>query len=95
MPGPGRLPASEFSAILKNHFAPIFRILDVDRYYLGLWSGLQLVAEILHKAVKSAEKNAIAVDGGHRRAAILRRPLAGAARGHLDRRLPIPECPLC
>ena len=60
MPGPGRLPASEFSAILKGHFAPVFRILDVDRYYLGLWSGLQFVAESLHKGVRHAEKNAIA-----------------------------------
>jgi len=42
--GPSRLPAMDFSAILKKHWAPFYRNTDVDRVYLGVWSGLQVLS---------------------------------------------------
>ena len=60
MPGPGRLPANEFSAILKKHFAPVFHVADVDRFYLASWGVLRSASEAIAGLIRMAEKQAIA-----------------------------------
>ncbi len=60
IPGPSRLPASEFSVILKKHWAPFYRNTDVDRVYLGVWRGLQAISSTLGRVMAWAEKSAIA-----------------------------------
>lgn len=59
IPGNGRLPASEFSEILKQRFAPIFKFADVDRYYLTAWGYLRAAAQRIDHAVCLAEARAI------------------------------------
>jgi multicomponent Na+:H+ antiporter subunit A len=58
--GPGRLPAGEFSVILKKHWAPFYRNTDVDRFYLSVWRGLQAISAGLGCVVAWAEKHMIA-----------------------------------
>jgi len=58
--GPGRLPAGEFSVILKKHWAPFYRNTDVDRLYLSVWAGLQALSATLGRALAWAEKHIIA-----------------------------------
>jgi multicomponent Na+:H+ antiporter subunit A len=58
--GAGRLPAGDFSVMLKALWAPFYRNTDVDRLYLGVWHGLQAVSAALGRAVAWAEKSAIA-----------------------------------
>ncbi len=51
--GPGPvLPASDFSAILKNAWAPFYRAMDVDRVYLGAWNALQRISRALAGALE-------------------------------------------
>jgi len=57
--GPSRLPASEFSAILKKHWAPFYRNTDVDRIYLGAWRVFQAISSLLGRAMAWAEKSII------------------------------------
>jgi len=57
--GHGRLPASDFSVILKNAWAPYFRAMDVDRVYLGLWRAVQAVSNVLGRAFAWLEKFAL------------------------------------
>jgi multicomponent Na+:H+ antiporter subunit A len=58
--GSGRLPAGEFSVMLKMLWAPFYRGTDVDRLYLGVWCGLQAISAALDRLVAGAEKFAIA-----------------------------------
>jgi formate hydrogenlyase subunit 3/multisubunit Na+/H+ antiporter MnhD subunit len=58
--GSGRLPAGEFSAILKKLWAPFYNYTDVDRLYLGVWHGLQAVSFALGRALTWFEKHALA-----------------------------------
>ena len=58
--GPGRLSASDFSEIFKSHWAPFFRWIDVDRYYLELWDVLRTTAGGLARLTAWAEKYALA-----------------------------------
>jgi multicomponent Na+:H+ antiporter subunit A len=60
IPGPSRLPASEFSVVLKKHWTPFYRNTDVDRVYLGVWRGLQAISSFLGRVMAWAEKSAIA-----------------------------------
>jgi multicomponent Na+:H+ antiporter subunit A len=39
--GPARMPAGDFSAVLKKHWGSFFRCSDVDRFYLGVWDVLR------------------------------------------------------
>jgi multicomponent Na+:H+ antiporter subunit A len=55
--GSGRLPAGEFSAILKKHWAPFYRNTDVDRLYLAVWAGLQAISSAVGRVVAWAEKS--------------------------------------
>jgi multicomponent Na+:H+ antiporter subunit A len=59
MAGPNRLPASEFSVILKRHWAPFYRNTNVDRLYLSAWSALQAISSGLGSLMAWAEKSAI------------------------------------
>ena len=59
--GPARLPASDFSLIIKKSFNPFFRWFDVDRYYLTIWRILLRVCDILGNVSKWLEKYAIPV----------------------------------
>lgn len=58
--GPVRLPASEFSTILKKHWAPIYDSTDVDRVYASVWNGLRALSAFLGKGVAWVERDAIA-----------------------------------
>jgi multicomponent Na+:H+ antiporter subunit A len=58
--GSGRLPAGEFSAMLKVLWAPFYRRTDVDRVYMRLWRGLQAISATLGRVMAWAEKYAIA-----------------------------------
>jgi multicomponent Na+:H+ antiporter subunit A len=57
--GNGRLPASDFSVILKKAWAPIYKSTDVDRLYLGFWRGLEAVSSVAGKAMAWAERQAL------------------------------------
>ena len=61
MLGTGRLPASDFSALLKKAWAPIFKPTDVDRVYLSAWFGLEKAAAALAKIEAWAERYAVAL----------------------------------
>jgi multicomponent Na+:H+ antiporter subunit A len=43
----GRLTAGDFSEIFQEHWQSFFRWTNVDRVYLGVWSGLQAVSRVL------------------------------------------------
>jgi len=58
--GPSRLPASEFSVILKKHWAPFYEATNVDRLYLGVWKALLSFSSILSKGLAWAEKSVLA-----------------------------------
>ncbi len=62
--GDGRLPASDFSAILRQHWAPAFRWLDVDRAYLAAWEGLRRLAAGAERLSGLAEGRAAAWTAG-------------------------------
>ena len=54
----GRLTAGDFSDIFKEHWHSFFRWTNVDRVYLGVWSGLQTVSRILGAIVGWMEQRA-------------------------------------
>lgn len=58
--GPARLPASDFSLIVKNSLAPFYDSVDMDRYYLTFWRALLRGSNILQRGVSFLERNAIA-----------------------------------
>ncbi len=60
IPGSGRLPAGEFSVMLKALWAPFYRGTDVDSLYLLVWRGLQAISAALTSAIAWAERSAIA-----------------------------------
>jgi multicomponent Na+:H+ antiporter subunit A len=43
----GRLTAGDFSEIFQEHWKSFFRWTNVDRVYLGMWSGLQAVSRVI------------------------------------------------
>lgn len=59
MNGPTRIPAGEFSSILKKHWSPIYRATDVDRVYLDLWKALEGVSKLFGRAMAWAERQAL------------------------------------
>ena len=54
----GRLTASDFSGIFLQNWKEFFRWSNVDRVYLGVWSGLQAVSRGLGVLVSWMEKQA-------------------------------------
>ena len=57
--GPARLPASDFSLIVKNNLAPFYDSVDMDRYYLTFWRALLWGSNILQRGVSLLERHAI------------------------------------
>jgi multicomponent Na+:H+ antiporter subunit A len=53
-----RLSASDFSDIFTQNWRSFFRWTNVDRAYLGLWSGLQATSRVLGKGLAWLEKRA-------------------------------------
>jgi formate hydrogenlyase subunit 3/multisubunit Na+/H+ antiporter MnhD subunit len=58
--GTGRLPASEFSVILKSHWAPFYSAVNVDNLYLRIWNVFRRASEIAGRAAVWASRRAIA-----------------------------------
>jgi len=58
--GPTRLPAGEFSKILRKNWAPMYRSTNVDRVYLSAWHALKSASSGLGRALAWAERSAIA-----------------------------------
>jgi multicomponent Na+:H+ antiporter subunit A len=58
--GSGRLPAGEFSVMLKVLWAPFFSGTNVDRVYRLMWQVLQAISASLGRAIAWAERSAIA-----------------------------------
>jgi multicomponent Na+:H+ antiporter subunit A len=54
----GRLTAGDFSDIFLQNWHSFFRWTNVDRVYLGVWSGLQAVSRVLAIAISWTERNA-------------------------------------
>jgi len=61
MLGSGRMPASDFSAIIKKAWEPLYKLTDVDRVYLSVWHGMKAVAATAAKAEAWAERYALAL----------------------------------
>jgi multicomponent Na+:H+ antiporter subunit A len=60
MVGSGRMPASDFSVILRKAWAPLYAITDVDRAYLGFWHGIEAISAALGSVVSLLERHAVA-----------------------------------
>jgi multicomponent Na+:H+ antiporter subunit A len=54
-----RLTAGDFSDIFRHNWRSFFRWTNVDRAYLGLWAGLQVISRSLGALVRWMEQNAI------------------------------------
>jgi multicomponent Na+:H+ antiporter subunit D len=54
-----RLPASDFSLIIKNGLDPFYRWFDPDRYYLWLWHIWVYIGRAVSKASRWLERRAI------------------------------------
>jgi formate hydrogenlyase subunit 3/multisubunit Na+/H+ antiporter MnhD subunit len=57
--GPSRLPASEFSKILKKSWMPLFRATNVDGVYLAVWSVLEGASQLAGLVLAWVERPAI------------------------------------
>ncbi len=57
--GPARLPASDFSLIVRQGLAPFYRWTEVDRLYLTLWRTVLRVCERLGQVSQWLERHAI------------------------------------
>jgi multicomponent Na+:H+ antiporter subunit A len=57
----GRLTAGDFSEIFLEHWKEFFRWSNVDRVYLGIWDGLQVVSRALRVVAGWMERNATAL----------------------------------
>lgn len=76
----GRLPASDFSAIIKHNLAPFYSWVDMDRYYRIVWHALLSVSQAVGRASAWMEQQAILILLGLSVAAILLiAPLAPAS----------------
>ena len=60
---PARLPASDFSLIVKDSLAPFYDSVDIDRYYLTFWRILLRGSNILQRGVSSLERHALLAVG--------------------------------
>jgi len=59
--GPAKMPAGDFSAVLKRQWAPIFQALDVDAFYMGFWRIVLDFSTRMQRAVSWVETNTSAV----------------------------------
>jgi multicomponent Na+:H+ antiporter subunit A len=58
MVGTGRLPASDFSAILKKAWQPIYKRTEVDRVYLTTWRAFEAASSALNALLAYAQQYA-------------------------------------
>ncbi len=58
--GPAKMPAADFSAVLKRQWAPILRAFDVDAFYLGFWHLILDLSTRIQLAISWVETNVIA-----------------------------------
>jgi multicomponent Na+:H+ antiporter subunit A len=54
----GRLGASDFARLVKDALAPFLWLVDVDRYYLAVWHGMNRCAAGLDRLSRRAERHA-------------------------------------
>ena len=59
LPEQGRLTASDFSSIFMQNWSGFFHWTNVDRFYLGVWSGLQTASRGLGVVVSWMERHAL------------------------------------
>lgn len=59
MAGSGRMPASDFSVILRKAWAPLYNGTDVDRVYLGLWSVIGAISSAIAGLIGLLERYAV------------------------------------
>jgi len=57
--GEGRLPASDFSAILKHHWHAFYAASNVDAAYQRVWQALQALAAVAGRLTVWAEKRTV------------------------------------
>jgi formate hydrogenlyase subunit 3/multisubunit Na+/H+ antiporter MnhD subunit len=57
--GPSKMPAADFSSVLKRQWAPFLRALDVDAFYLGVWRLVLSFSARMQGAVSWVENNAV------------------------------------
>ena len=60
----GHLHASDFSHVVMSSLTPVYRILDVDRIWLGLWHATGRVASALTRPLSSLETSPRNLSGG-------------------------------
>ncbi|HET6436409.1 MAG TPA: proton-conducting transporter membrane subunit, partial [Anaeromyxobacter sp.] len=60
IPEGGRLSAADFSEILRQHWAPLYRLADPDRVYLVAWDGLRAFSAGAARLLRRAEARALA-----------------------------------
>jgi multicomponent Na+:H+ antiporter subunit A len=60
----GRLHASDFSQVVTSSLTPVYRILDVDRIWLGLWHATGRLASALTRPFSSLERHPAAYLAG-------------------------------
>jgi len=58
--GPAKMPAGDFSAVLKRQWAPILSAFDVDAFYMGFWRPILDFSIRLQQAISWVETNVIA-----------------------------------
>ena len=92
----GRLTAGDFSEIFQEHWHSFFRWTNVDRVYLGVWSGLQVVSRWLAVVVSWMERNAalLLVVFAAAIFALVRWIVPGAAVAHIPAVMPLAQTPL-
>jgi multicomponent Na+:H+ antiporter subunit A len=58
--GPAKMPAGDFSEVLKRQWSPILRALDVDAFYAGFWRLVLEFTTRMQQAVSWVESYAVA-----------------------------------
>jgi multicomponent Na+:H+ antiporter subunit D len=64
IPEGGRLSAADFSEILRQHWAPLYRWADADRVYLAAWDALRAVAAGSSRLLRKLEARAVGWTAG-------------------------------
>jgi len=64
IPDDGRLSAADFSEILRQHWAPLYRWADVDRAYLAAWDVLHSLAAWASRLLRRVEAGAVVWTAG-------------------------------
>jgi formate hydrogenlyase subunit 3/multisubunit Na+/H+ antiporter MnhD subunit len=92
----GRLTAGDFSEIFQEHWHSFFRWTNVDRVYLGVWSGLQVVSRWLAVVVSWMERRAalLLVVFAAAIFALVRWIVPGVAPVHIPAVMPLTQTPL-